>query len=334
MATEKTVPPGQGPALAADAAAHIETLKAELALSRKAIVEWEWFFENAPVLLCVIGTDGRISKLNRAIEPVLGYAREEFMSLDLAAVVHPDDLCRVQQQMADNLNGGTSIDFEMRMRCKDKAEYRWFSWTSPGPMPGTGDIVAIVRDVTDIKLAKAALLHQAQHDTLTGLSNRAVFNTRLAAAIARAGRNHGYAVVLLLIDLDGFKLVNDTHGHHCGDQVLQQVSERLISHCRRDDVVCRLGGDEFALIVEGFAPLSASCLARKIVAALCQPMQLAELTVTIGCSIGISEFPRCADNPETLVQQADEAMYRVKRQGKNAFAWHVHPTQAEGLDDS
>lgn len=287
----------------------VARLQAELARLREANREWEYFFLHGPAMQCVIGLDGRVGKINLAFEDALGYSEREFVALPIDAVVHPDDIDTVIGNIANNLSGSQSIDFEMRMRPKGAPSYRWYAWTCPGKAESTHNFHAIVRDITDLKHAAAALLHRAQHDPLTGLANRAMFDATLSGALARAERDPRLAVGLLLIDLDGFKSVNDLHGHAAGDAVLRCVSARLAAYCRKGDTACRLGGDEFAVIVEGNGPLALGEMGRKLVAQVGQPIQFGDTRLEVGCSIGVSFYPALAHDGASLLEQADKAMY-------------------------
>lgn len=166
---------------------------------------------------------------------------------------------------------------------------------------------------------QAELLRQASHDALTGLRNRAAFEVDLAQASARAARLPDYPLALLNIDLDGFKQVNDRHGHPAGDQLLRQLARRLDDMKRQQDRLYRLGGDEFAWLAEDQSPAGVQALAQRIVAAIREPVALDAVSVTLGCSIGVSLLPLLAPDKETLVAQADRAMYQVKHGSKGDF---------------
>lgn len=178
-------------------------------------------------------------------------------------------------------------------------------------------------EVQQRERAEAQARHEATHDPLTGLPNRMLFNDRLHGAIERARRRRT-PFALLFVDLDGFKPVNDTHGHHVGDLLLKAIAVRMIDVLRALDTVARLGGDEFALILE--EPASAEdavASAERLLRRLRQPYELipaegaVPLTVTIGASIGLAVFPDDAGDAETLLRRADDAMYAGKRGGKN-----------------
>ena len=181
----------------------------------------------------------------------------------------------------------------------------------------------LTREIAERKLMEAMVRHQAQHDPLTGLPNRILFHDRLYGAIQRANRHHG-RFALACIDIDGFKLVNDSHGHAAGDALLQEIAARLSAQLRSNDTVARLGGDEFALVLEDVeGPQPALHLGEKLCAALAEPYALSvnghAIEVRVGASIGIAPYrpDGRADADEQLMQAADRAMYEAKRSGKN-----------------
>ncbi|HJW07742.1 MAG TPA: diguanylate cyclase [Rhodanobacter sp.] len=181
----------------------------------------------------------------------------------------------------------------------------------------------LTREIAERKLMEAMVRHQAQHDPLTGLPNRILFHDRLYGAIQRANRHHG-RFALACIDIDGFKLVNDSHGHAAGDALLQEIAARLSAQLRSNDTVARLGGDEFALVLEDVeGPQPALHLGEKLCAALAEPYALSvnghAIEVRVGASIGIVPYrpDGRADADEQLMQAADRAMYEAKRSGKN-----------------
>ena len=181
----------------------------------------------------------------------------------------------------------------------------------------------LTQEIAERELMEAMVRHQAHHDTLTGLPNRILFHDRLHGAIQRANRHHSQ-FALACIDIDGFKHVNDNHGHAAGDALLQEIAARLSAHLRSNDTVARLGGDEFALVLEEIDdPQLALQLCGKLCAALGEPYALSVdghlIEVRIGASIGVaryrpSEYP---DADERLMHAADHAMYEAKRGGKN-----------------
>ncbi|MFZ1171040.1 MAG: PAS-domain containing protein [Bradyrhizobium sp.] len=187
------------------------------------------------------------------------------------------------------------------------------------PMEG-GGWVALIEDITERRRVEAEIVHLARHDVLTGLANRAEFNARLEEASKRLKRNGG-GVAVMMIDLDRFKAVNDTHGHLAGDQLLSEVARRLQSTVRDTDVLARLGGDEFAIIQEGGANQreGAVALALRIIEAMSRPFDLNGHEASVGASIGIAMAPEDSVEPGDLLKRADLALYNVKSGGRNDF---------------
>jgi diguanylate cyclase (GGDEF)-like protein/PAS domain S-box-containing protein len=160
--------------------------------------------------------------------------------------------------------------------------------------------------------------HEAEHDRLTGLPNRANLEVGLARGI-HAAQQCGQHYAVLFIDLDKFKPINDSHGHHVGDEVLREVAKRFRAIVRTSDVVARVGGDEFVIGIGNVSDGGAAELvARKITQSLCQPFDIDGLTCDVGASIGISLFPRDGNSPQALIEAADAAMYKVKQSGRGA----------------
>lgn len=188
-----------------------------------------------------------------------------------------------------------------------------------------GGMVVLRSDITTFKERERAAELLAQHDALTGLPNRRLLPDRLAQALARARRT-SEIVAVLLVDLDSFKPVNDTHGHKAGDEVLRLTADRLKGCLRITDTVARYGGDEFIVVVEcGAQTADVNTVATKILEAVARPIaplwttDLATPNVHITCSIGISQYPRDGDDPEALIRLADTAMYQTKQRGPGRF---------------
>lgn len=181
---------------------------------------------------------------------------------------------------------------------------------------GNGAILArAVRYAIERKRAEDRLAYLAQHDSLTGLANRFLFRDRLQQAIARSRRTN-QLVGLLLLDLDGFKAVNDTLGHECGDRLLRVVAERLYSCVREVDTVCRLGGDEFTVLLEDVSSApDLATVAGRILDSISKPFSLDGHQATVGVSVGITVFPIDNQEIDGLLKHADAAMYRAKELG-------------------
>lgn len=160
----------------------------------------------------------------------------------------------------------------------------------------------------------------ALHDSRTGLPNRDLFDTRLEQAISMAKR-HGWTLALMFLDLDGFKSINDLHGHAAGDRVLKEIANRLSRHVREEDTVCRNGGDEFLyLLVDPQGSENIERIAGNIIDRLSQPLQVGDLQLVVRASIGIAIYPSSAQDPDGLIGLADSAMYQAKR-GGTGFAF-------------
>ena len=183
--------------------------------------------------------------------------------------------------------------------------------------------IGIVRDITERKLAEQKILHLAHHDYLTELPNRALFVDRLERAIALAKRNN-YRIAVLFLDLDGFKQINDTHGHEVGDLLLQGVADRLRNMIRVSDTAARVGGDEFTIVLNNIgSQTDVTTVANKIIIELSEPFNFDGRRCQVGCSIGVALFPDNAANSATLLRQADKAMYRSKQSGKNTCTFYT-----------
>jgi diguanylate cyclase (GGDEF)-like protein/PAS domain S-box-containing protein len=180
--------------------------------------------------------------------------------------------------------------------------------------------------------AEEAVKFMAMHDTLTRLPNRAMFNERLAAAIAHAQR-HERSLAVLFIDLDRFKLINDTLGHEAGDYVLGEAAQRLTDNLRGGDTVARLGGDEFVVLLEEVEdPVYIASVSRKLISALALPFVIGGREYRITASIGVSTYPDDGDDAETLLKNADSAMYRAKELGRNAFEFYSAQISSGALE--
>jgi diguanylate cyclase (GGDEF)-like protein len=198
---------------------------------------------------------------------------------------------------------------------------------------GVGDAIAkeeleVGRLVRSLRFAVARkaqtdrLDHLAQYDDLTGLANRALLRDRLARALAAARRRHTHVAVMIL-DLDGFKAVNDTLGHAAGDRLLAVIAERLRGRVRETDTVARLGGDEFALVIEDLArPEHATTVARKLLDTIEPPVRLDGQEARVGASLGVAIYPRDGEDPAVLLRLADAAMYQVKAEGGRGCRFH------------
>jgi diguanylate cyclase (GGDEF)-like protein/PAS domain S-box-containing protein len=268
------------------------------------------------------------------IEPMLGYTPTEWVEDDdmdrWLDAIHPDDRERYESEIERSASTGDDYEVEYRMRHKNTGEWVWVR-----------DMCRLVQvegdaqpywhgamiDVTEQKRLEEQIAFLAYHDSLTELPNRKRLEEELEQALARAGRTSA-SVAVAFLDLDRFKAVNDTYGHDCGDRLLQVVADRLRDATRATDLVARVGGDEFLVLVADIEPRSTAGphlvtpsrardvmaeLAERIGEALAAPVEVDGHVVTTGAAIGISIFPDHAHDGRALLQQADLAMYSVKR---------------------
>ncbi len=273
----------------------------------------------------VQNTDGRIIAVNDSAERVLGLTRDQLLgrsSIDPRwRAVHPDGTpCPGEDHPAMiALREVRPVTDALLGIEHPEGDQVWLSVNARPIIPPQSDrptaVVASFFDITTHRAATQRLEYAASHDALTGLPNRAMFRTRLEAALGQLERSgaeiDGFA--LAFVDLDGFKLVNDTYGHACGDRLLQAVAARLRACARSTDTVARVGGDEFTLLLSGIRNSeSVEQVASKISRALEQPFEIDGRSVQIGASIGWSLCPRDARNADELIRLADREMYRVK----------------------
>jgi diguanylate cyclase (GGDEF)-like protein/PAS domain S-box-containing protein len=245
--------------------------------------------------------------------------------------IHPRDLARVREAFDSVVQHGQEMaPVEFRYR---HANGSWIWLEAVGnnliDLPGVGGVVLTSRDITRRKAAEGRIEYLAHHDFLTDLPNRALMRDRLDIALSQALRWH-HTVAALFIDLDRFKVVNDTLGHAVADVVLQRVAERL-KHCTREgDTVARVGGDEFMVVLPNLAsPQGAAAVAQKVLRELEEPMQINGREVFVSGSIGISVFPADTTNGDALIQNADTAMYSAKRLGRNSYQFYTADLNAE-----
>ncbi len=275
-------------------------------------------FENANEGILIVGHRWRIVAVNKAFTRITRYMAQETLDRPVSALVSYRHGRAFFRELWTSLRRTGHWQGEVWARRKSGEPYpAWLGVNAVRDASGAiSRYVAIFSDITRLKEAERDLYHLAYKDTLTELPNRVLFRERLQHALTQAQR-HGLRVGLLFLDLDRFKLVNDTLGHDIGDRLLQQVAARL-SHCvRAGDTVARLGGDEFTVILEQIDQgEDAATVAQKVAEALSQSFIVEGNEIYTSASIGISVFPNDADAPSTLIKNADAAMYRAKEQGR------------------
>ncbi len=281
-----------------------------------------WFsalVERSSDIICVVDDTGRIRYVSPAGEALWGPHLHQGRGRSFLRLVHADDRDAVTDAFAELVaQPGAAATSACRMLI-GPGEWRHVEVVATNRLedPDVGGIVANVRDVTERAEAAARLTWQAFHDPLTGLPNRALLSDRLRPAVER-DRRRGEQVALLFVDVDRFKVVNDTLGHETGDQLLVALAERISDAIRPGDTVARLGGDEFIVLVETVTdPHDVTLLAQRIGAAVAQPVRLPQGEVRVSASIGIA-FDS-GDEPEALLRNADIALYRAKEEGRDRY---------------
>lgn len=292
-------------------------------------------FNTVDEAVMVTDADNRIVMVNLSFFRITGYSLDEVAGKNpriLSSGKHPPEFYRA---MWESLTTSGEWSGEVLNRRKSGEIYiEWLSIKRVCNEKGiTTQHVAVFSDITSRKAAEEQVQFLAHHDALTGLPNRALFGDRLQQALAAAKRNNGH-FALLFLDLDGFKPINDDHGHEAGDTVLKMVAQRLLACVRSVDTVARLGGDEFAVILgELENPGEATIVAEKILQAIAHPMALENGTqCSIGTSIGISTYPENGNSVDGLLAAADVAMYDSKRHGKNRFSFFSGQPIVSGSD--
>ena len=257
---------------------------------------------------------------------LFGYRRDELVGHHFTMLFDPADQEASRAWYAERVRAGVAAQQEYEMVSRGGERLIVLTGSIPlGGQDGHRRRAAFVTDITAQKRLTQRLTYAAHHDALTGLFNRVVFQDRLGHALRVADRERAH-LGLLLLDLDGFKGVNDTHGHATGDMLLRTVGARLQACLRDSDTVSRLGGDEFGVLLPQAEEMGAVQVAFKILAALAEPVELEELQVQIGGSIGIALYPIHGDDVETLMQNADTAMYAAKRAGGG---WLLHGEESD-----
>ncbi len=282
--------------------------------------------------VAVVDLNFRFVSVNPAFSRTTGYQERDVIGMPdtlLESSRHPPEFLR---RMHEELRDQGRYKGELWLRRADGDEF--LSWIEITEVRDETDqrthYVAVLNDITDRKRAEQELRYLANYDTLTGLPNRSLLAERLARAVVRA-RRHGHKVAVLFLDLDHFKIINDSLGHAAGDRILKVAAARLLGVVGSGDTVARLGGDEFTIVMEDVVdPVSVAALARAVIASFGAPvLNDVQGEVVISPSIGISLYPDHAQVPVDLLKYADVAMYRAKERGRNTFQFYDESMDAE-----
>ncbi|WP_186446219.1 sensor domain-containing diguanylate cyclase [Paenibacillus cremeus] len=289
----------------------------ELKLSEQ---RYKSLFEQNPDAVFSTDLEGKITTANPSVERICGYSPDELLGQRALEIIHIEHL-ELAVEMRLRTHSGKPQHLETAIL--NKNGFRVQVHVSMLPIiidQEVAGVYCIVKDITQQKEAEAAAHYMAYFDMLTELPNRRQFNEALDAALQQASAEQPKLAVLL-IDLDGFKQINDSHGHAAGDQVLQQVASRLKAACAKGQhLSARMGGDEFTVLLTGLDSAAPALeLAERLVAQLCEPIPHGELELRVSPSIGIAQSPQHGTDADTLLNHADSAMYHIKTQGKNGY---------------
>ncbi len=279
--------------------------------------------EHSSDVISVLDVAGVISYASPSTTRIVGYPLDDYLGRNIFELIHPDDLSVSQSLIIRLLEyPDDNITAEMRLRHYN-GDWRWIEVTGTNLLndPAVQGIVLNYRDITERKRFERQLQHDALHDALTSLPNRLLLVDRIEQAIRRAWQHEQYQFAVLFLDLDQFKVVNDSKGHTVGDQLLQAVTSRLWQCLETSDTCARFGGDEFVILLEGINGVhEATEVAAGILASLSQPFHLHDFTVVISASIGIITSSIGYERSEDVLRDADIAMYHAKARGKAQYA--------------
>lgn len=288
-------------------------------------------FQQTPLGVIEWDGDFRVTRWNPAAEHIFGYAEGEALGRHAIELIVPEnarqEVEKVWAGLAKNEGGRRSTNSNVT---KDGRiiECEWYNTPLTDDAGNVIGAASLVQDVTAAKRYESELEHRATHDTLTGLPNRSLLKDRLTQAVLNAQR-YGRQLMVAYMDLDRFKLVNNSLGHSAGDELLKMAAGRLQCLVRESDTVARLGGDEFVLLLSGQKhdeiPLQ---IAQRVLDSLAQPYVIEGEEVYLTCSVGISNYPQDGADGETLLKNADAALYRAKQLGRNSFYFYTADVNA------
>ncbi|MCW8889305.1 MAG: EAL domain-containing protein [Sedimenticola sp.] len=301
---------------------------------------YRFIVDNSPDIIYMLDEAGYFCFVNDRIGQLLDYKQNDLIGHHFSEIVHEEDVEKAKYAFAERRTGDrASRNVEFRLRCKDNSQpSRYFEsrtvsieLNSMGIYRDTGGnekcyvgTYGVARDISERKRAEEIINFQLYHDLLTQLPNRALLRDRLGLAISQAKRS-GTQLALMYLDMDRFKVINDSLGHVAGDQLLQTVANRLRNCLRDSDTLARVGGDEFNLLVpEISGRVDAIRLVEKVMANLKDPIFIDGVEVFVSFSIGIAIFPDDGESMDSLIKHADIAMYHVKRHGKDGYEFFAN----------
>lgn len=284
-------------------------------------------FEAAPDAMLIVDEDGIISEANQRVEEIFGSSEKSLVGTKVESLIpqrfREQHIKKRRDSFVATRERALMADVELYALGKDNNEIPVEISLSYTTRNERKYAIVILRDITEQKRVEEHIQYLAQYDQLTKLPNRSLFNDRFQHSIDRAQRNKK-KVGLMFLDLDGFKDVNDSLGHQAGDELLKIIAERLSHIIRTEDTVARFGGDEFTVILEQLEHSDhVAVAAKKVLQAVGETMYLSGHEVTVGVSIGISIYPDNGTDVNSLIKNADIAMYQAKKQGKNCYKFYI-----------
>jgi diguanylate cyclase (GGDEF)-like protein/PAS domain S-box-containing protein len=298
-------------ALALESAALLDDL-----VVRRSEERFRTLVQNASDVIGVVGRDGTLSYVTPSVAPVFGYQPEALLGRPIVELIHPDDGAAIVELLGPAAPApGSVVTLDLRFRMRD-GEWRTLNTVVANLLddPELRGLVLTGRDVTERKQLEHQLAHQAFHDPLTGLANRALFTDRVEQALLRENAR----TTVIFVDLDDFKTVNDSLGHAAGDELLVRVAKRFAACTRSGDTCARLGGDEFGILVDG-GDEGVDAVAERVLASLREPIRIHDRRIWVRGSIGIATATG-GETADELLRNADVAMYRAKAEGKGCYA--------------
>jgi len=281
-------------------------------------------FTQASIGMAIVSSEGTVLQANQAFHALLGYSEAQLLGREFRELLQPGDATLLARHVT-GLQERRDDTFSIELRCRgaDKRE----TWVSlhcsrfdDDASAGAG-LIFQLHDITSRRRAEGELRHVAYHDKLTDLANRNCFQERLGMAVERSRQDRRFGIAVMYLDLDRFKLVNDTLGHPAGDEVLKEAARRLVACVRPRDLVARLGGDEFAILVEDVQHQSdVLALGERLLEALKEPLHIARTELRPFASIGVTFSDVGYREPGEMLRDADLAMYKAKADGKGRLA--------------
>ena len=313
--------------------AELQTANTQL---KEAEEKYRTIFEDAIIGIFQATPDGRPVRINRAMAQLHGYESPEQLIAEVGNVVHaffvdPNQMSDLMISLKEN-SVVRSAELELYRRDRSK---KWVLANIRAVRDPQGNITVVegtLEDITERKHAQEQVHFLAYYDALTGLPNRTLLQDRLSQSMALARRQNEKLAVLFL-DLDRFKVINDSLGHSFGDLLLQDVAERLKAGLRQQDTIARIGGDEFILVLGGIKDIpSAAVAAERVMDLMSSEFVIQGRSFTVNCSIGISIYPEHGNDSETLIKNADAAMYCAKENGRNGFQFFTEDMNTEVME--